>query len=471
MESVYYLILGLCLLATIANWRLGVLLCILMDVIRDPVRKLSDGQSVMVTATAGVLWVGVFLGLAASQGRELRAAFRRYPALKRGILCLVGAIIPGALLALFMYRSGYVLAAIGTVSYLAPLIGLAIGWAYPRYEKDITRLLAIYVAVNAVAMAGTVLEWRGYEFPGLGGIGVEWIRHHASLQLKLIAGIYRSPDIMGLHAAHIAIFSTILAMRAKPLGRVTWTSLAVWGMTCVLLSGRRKMIGIPLIFLAAFLLLNILRGSKHASRPMIAGIVLSIAAGVALFSVREVSTSNDYQEYATTLLTRGVERSNELITGSVISTLQQSGVFGSGLGSATQGTYYTGIRIRKNWQEDGISRLFKELGVPGVVLIGLSTWSVILVVRTAIRLIPPDESSQQLQLALLAVVMGNAASFTASHQQYSGDPMNGLLVLFLLGCVLGCPRIYFQRLQRGRAALAGQSQMAETAKTAVGTGG
>jgi hypothetical protein len=273
---------------------------------------------------------------------------------------------------------------------------------------------------------------------------MEWIRHDEDRMIELISGFYRSPDIMGLHAAHVVLFSMMLVMRVQGFPRICWLSLATWGAFCLLVSGRRKMIGIPLVFLGAYLLLNVFRGSKAASRATISIATLALMGAVGTFLLQEASTTMDYQQYAASIFENGIERPGSILN-TTLTTLEQSGILGSGLGSATQGSHYSGIRVSKNWQEDGVSRLMKELGVPGLVLLSLAAWSFFTTIRATIRMIPPLDSTQQLQFALLAVVVSNAASFAISHQQYSGDPMSGLLVLFCLGAALGAPRIRFLR--------------------------
>ena len=39
-------------------------------------------------------------------------------------------------------------------------------------------------------------------------------------------------------------------------------------------------------------------------------------------------------------------------------------------------------------------------------------------------------------IGLLAVVVGDAASYTISHQQFSGDPVSALLVTLMIGMIL-----------------------------------
>ena len=83
-----------------------------------------------------------------------------------------------------------------------------------------------------------------------------------------------------------------------------------------------------------------------------------------------------------------------------------------------------------------MSRLFKELGVPGVVLMAIAGWMVLQNSRKHIRkqsFVPLVE----LQAMVFALAMSNLASFVVSHQHFSGDPANALWVLLFGGVFVG----------------------------------
>ena len=451
METIYYALVAVAFFLAISNWRAGLYACVLFDGLRDPIRKLCADQPIAITIAVAVIWLGVFIGLLNAHRAELvRGVRHQYPKVGIGIQCLVVALIPGFAFSLVFYQRGYLLAMIGSISYLAPLLGLAIGFVFPRTEKDVERLLAFYSVVNSVLLTGAVLEYSGSDMPGLGGMSMDWIRHMPGIQVNLISGFYRSPDVLGLHAAHLIMFSAILATRAKGPGRIGWSTLAVWGGMCLLLAGRRKSIAIPFIFVAVYLLLSFWRASRMPRGANILVMLAALVTAATLGLVREVEISTEYTDYASTLVTRGSTRSKEIVVGSVLSTLQQSGIFGDGLGTATQGSHYAGVKVsRHGWQEDGASRLLKELGLIGVLFMAIAVVLFAQALVRAVRLIPAWHSVADLQLCLLSVVVANGACFIAAHQLYSGDPCASLLVLALLGMVFGAPRIV-RKEQEGR---------------------
>ena len=443
METIYYAFVGLAFFMAIANWRAGLYACVLFDGLRDPIRKLSADQPVAITAVVAVIWFGALIGVLNAHRAELLNALRlQYPKVRKGIQCMAVALIPGAAISLALYYSGYRLVVIGGVSYLTPIIGLAVGFVFPRTERDVQRLFAFYTVLNSILMIGAALEYRGSDMLGLGGMSMDWVRHMPGIQVNLIAGFYRSPDVLGLHAAHVAVFSAILAVRAKGPGRFGWSALATWGGMCLLLAGRRKMIAFPFIFVAAYFLLALWRGSRvsRGARVMV-GLAAFITA-VTLNLMHEAEVSSEYTVYASTLVTEGSVRSREIVAGSVFTTLEQSGLLGDGLGSATQGSQYANVQsTRRGWQEDGASRLFKELGLFGVLFMGMAAILFTQSLVTAIKNVPAGHPVADLQVCLISLVVANMSCFIASHQVYSGDPATSLFVVFLLGVVFGVPRV------------------------------
>jgi hypothetical protein len=448
IEGVWYVLVAVCCVIALSNWRVGIYLGVLLDCLRDPARKLADDQTVLITLTGVAVWGAVILRAYQEQQGELRMIFSRYPRLRTMRSCLVLAMIPAAALSVLLYPGGWLLAAIGAASYAGPFIGIGLGYLVPRSEKDVYRLFRFYTVLNSVMLVGVPVEYLKYDLPGLGGIDIVWIRYQADYIVELISGFYRSPDIMGLHAAHVVMFSMLLALRSRTVSRFGWTGTALWAAFCLLVSGRRKMIGIPLVFIAVYLFLSMRRkvsGVHHLVQTSATVVIVGAALG---FLVWSPDQSAEYTGHATTLFTEGATRANEVIVGSSIGTLQQAGILGAGLGTATQGRYYAKVdsgRSLRGWQEDGVSRLLLEFGVPGFLMLLWAGYMLLVSLRAAFQMTPRQSSEQLLQVGLLSVVAGNAASYAISHQQFSGDPFSGLFATMVAGMVLGAPRIVAAR--------------------------
>ena len=60
-EMLWYLFLGgVCILALV-DWKRAIYLGLLVDVLRDPVRKLSEEQPVLITIAGAVVWLLILL--------------------------------------------------------------------------------------------------------------------------------------------------------------------------------------------------------------------------------------------------------------------------------------------------------------------------------------------------------------------------------------------------------------------------
>ncbi|CAK9009170.1 Alpha-D-kanosaminyltransferase (2'-deamino-2'-hydroxyneamine 1-alpha-D-kanosaminyltransferase) (Glycosyltransferase KanE) (Kanamycin biosynthesis protein E), partial [Durusdinium trenchii] len=425
MDILYFAVItGSCIIAA-TNWRWGLYAGILVDVLRDPARKLSDDQSVLYTFAGAAVW-GIVIARALVEAQpELLNLFRRYPRLRTATTCISLAIIPAGLLSILLYDRGYVLATIGAVSYIVPLLAIAVGFVFARTLAATYHVLAFYAIVNAVTLVSVPLEYFDAPVPGLGGINFDWIRYQGTTTVDLIAGWYRSPDIMGLHAAHVMMFAAMLAVRARGMTRFSWTTVFFWAGVCLLLSGRRKMIGIPLVFLAASLFLSLLRGVPYMKRSATILCMLASIGAIAAGLISQGSEAQKYTDYASTIFTESHDRVNTMVIGAAISTLRHAGILGGGLGLATQGRHYANIRTSRafsGWQEDGLSKILLEFGVPGLILLIVAGCAFISAMHSAIKLVPPRSRVQQLQIGLTSIVLADAASFLISHQQFSGDP-------------------------------------------------
>ncbi|MBB3206297.1 hypothetical protein FHS27_002106 [Rhodopirellula rubra] len=426
----------------LADWRRAIYLGILVDALRDPVRKLLPDEPVIVTLSGALVWLAIVSTVAFQQKQYIATLYRMYPALRRAFQFLMLAIIPAFAISTISYPRGYLMATIGAASYIIPCLGVLTGFALMKRERDVVRMMQWYILINVVMLFSVPMEYLNWEVPALGGIRFEWIRYRDGYIVDLMSGWYRSPDVMGLHAAQVIMFSLLLAVRPMSKGGMAWIAPVLVAGFCVLLSGRRKMVGIPMVFVAVLLGLGMYFKVAKVNRLLgfaILGLLIGGVGGVFLWSPDQ---SQEYTDFASSLFTEGADRSNDVILGGVITTLQQAGLLGGGLGIATQGRYYVGVQTPKHlrgWQEDGISRLFVEFGVPGVIFL---ISALVLFFRTglqSIRRMPTKGNEILMQLGLTAIVAGNAASFAISHQQFSGDPVNALMVTMLMGMILRFP--------------------------------
>jgi hypothetical protein len=441
MDLLLISLVGVCCLVSLFNWRQGLYLGIILDVLRDPVRKLTTGEPAWMTQVMVPVWAAILVGCLTQKATVARDLRRFFPGVRKGVLVLCASLIPGLAMSMLLYQNGWLVAAIGGVSYLGPLAGLLIGACLAMEKQDVFRFLRLYIIVNSLAFVGSQAEYFRLDWVGLGGMaGVEWIRHIPGVQVRMISGFFRSPDIAGFHAANVIVFAALMAIpkfrgdRVRPL----WLMFAAWAVAVVFLAGRRKMLAIPLVFLFVFVGVNAIRKQRNAGRSISFLLMSVIMLGAGVTYVLSGETELDqHTAYYSTILGDAIPKLYDSSFGQSIETVRQSGILGSGLGVASQGAQHTGIDRKGVWQEDGTSRLFKELGVVGVILFAFALLLFAGEFRRALRGSLSDPVRAFFQSAGLAIAGGNLAAFVISHQHISGDAANGLLPLLFLGGVLG----------------------------------
>lgn len=123
------------------------------------------------------------------------------------------------------------------------------------------------------------------------------------------------------------------------------------------------------------------------------------------------------------------------LTGGVVTSVEQSGIMGAGLGMATQGTRHLVGTTRLGWQEAGLAKLTVELGLPGLIV---ALWLAFRLLRVSYRLSSIADvpgSSQFARSMMFALLIANGASFLASAQAYT-DAILTLLTAFFAGCLM-----------------------------------
>jgi hypothetical protein len=332
--------------------------------------------------------------------------------------------------------------------YCAPLPAVIIGYTFLQREEQLFGLFRFYAVVTSFAMIGTPLEYLRVEWRALGTVALsENLRFLTGLSVRLLSGFYRAPDIMGWHAALLTMMGVIMALRARSLRSASlWMAVTGWGFLNCLISGRRKAIYMIAVFVGVFLW-------RYFRRLSTAQVVSFGLVGILMiFVATKISQNEESSVYTKSAYTTQDELWGRL-EGGLRGTVEQAGIMGAGLGTATQGVYHvlredTGTTL--GWQEGGLGKLAIELGVPGlmaVALLGLTMFLTMLKISAH-----PDlpGSSQLARAALFGIIASNIIEFMVSAQAYS-DPVLTLLTAFFVGCMFATAALD-ERLAEAEAA-------------------
>lgn len=412
----------------LVDWRRAWLLVVICGAIQDPVRKVTPNTPVVISFAVTALYAMILFAARRSIAAHLGDFTRRFSRVYTALVVFVFLLLLAAVNGLMTFGfDKWQVPLLSFFTYAIPLLAVIFGYAWLQREEMMESFLRLYAVVTAVAMIGTVLEYLRFRLPVLGLVAFsgDYIRHLPGIQIRLLSGIYRSPDVMAWHAAMLTSISIGMALRTgRGRSMLFWGCLAGWGFFNCMLAGRRKAI----YFVAVFALLFLWR---YASR-------LRIPQGIALFGlllllglvVRQVS-SGERSVYARGALTTQQEIAQRL-EGGALETFRQFGLMGAGLGTATQGVRHISGRNNLGWQEGGLGKLAVEVGLPGVATLVVIA---LMVLRLLLRLTAVGDvrgSSQFMRALLFALVIANGIAFMASAQAFT-DAVLALTTGFLAG--------------------------------------
>ena len=239
-------VLGLLLIAvalSFVNWRLGVLICLFVGFIQDPLRKLIPGEPVYMTVMVGAPLLMTMLG---AHLRRVSLSFRPLhawsDALRRPLNFFVSLVLLQSAAAILKTGSP-IIGAIGALSYLSPFPAILLGYQFSRSERDISKVIKVYLAISILMVPGVYLAYAGYDWPILKQVGEGLFIY--SLQkgrLNLFAGFLRSPEIAAWHAAAASCLLILAALAVRGKTYLKWGAgfLVPALLGAILLTGRRK---------------------------------------------------------------------------------------------------------------------------------------------------------------------------------------------------------------------------------------
>jgi len=341
-------------------------------------------------------------------------------------------------------------ALLGNFSYAGGIPALLMGFFYFRSDlSGLDRVLATLACIIAVMLIGVPLEYLNVQRPvkALGLVNLhsqdEIIRHFqtasgASGYVRMISGFHRSPEVMGWQAAVMVIICLFLLTR-RPQWLPLWLGLAGWGVFCVLLSGRRKM----LIMIFVFVVVQIIM-SRGWHRQWL--LVVVLIACVVFLPVLGFLVEDDYLRTATSTRYSTSERLWMQLVEGPLWLVSIVGPFGYGAGTRTQGSQHLNLEIDAPLMEGGFEKILVELGLFGTLAflcLGIVLMRCVWQCYQRTRLPAADKVALG---GLIAFLVGNLAAFTVAFQIF-GDPLVLTLVGFAAGFLLSAPRLEQEQRQ------------------------
>jgi hypothetical protein len=441
--------LGLALIS--GAWRLGLLITVVIGFAQDPIRKLTPGQPGLYVGLVLVAFVAcvAVLWLRRRGSFELAWMFPETPALRRWLPVFVGLIALQALNALLRWGIP-TRTLIGVGFYLAPLLGIWVGFQVASDQLLLRRLLQLYILGAALFGFTALLDYLGSETPLFEAVGGGTIIHFRyGFYTTGAVGLWRGTDMAAMHLTVAACLAMVFALSGSGgLKRTLWLALSGFFAFTSLLTGRRKAIVQVVVFLGMFVWL-LGRYGPSRSRQQLFGVMLS-AAGLAgmVFLLdpseflgddlgeylgRAASAPGDLWERFNVLglnaFIRGLEISNGVGLG--VGTLAQTGA--AGVASVSGGESFVYV------SESGIGKVAAELGFAGILLLLILASGLFRAVRYSLRMMYYESDSIAVfEIGLVAFALSNLPFFSAAAGVY-GDPFVLIICGICFGSVFAVP--------------------------------
>ena len=437
-EFLYLLVL--CgLLLCFHDWRLGMLLCIVAGVLADPIRKVLPGQPVYCVVVVGIFVGAVLAGFISRYGSiKLKHLGPLYAAVKTPALLFVLWLGVEALLSYVRYGSP-VLIGIGLLSYLAPVPAFLLAYYFGLFPRNLVRFLKVYVLCSMLMLSGVYLSYLGVDWPVLEEVGTGLTIYIPGGILDAFPGFFRSTEIAAWHAGATVCLLLVLVVS----GCVRWPRILIAGLVLLLLvagvlTGRRKMIMEVVIFVCLYsgLLLWFRRGAGRM--VLISLLMAGLLAFAGMFGLDNSSTVDrldPYLQRGTTVFEDAGERFTKLGFNTIQWATRGYGLFGGGLGVASQGGQHFGGGAKRfgGAGEGGLGKITAELGLPGLFLAVWIAVRLLIFQWQMLRMMSAQWTPLVvLWYGLLAFLAANVPMFIVASQAF-GD----VFILLILGWIFG----------------------------------
>jgi hypothetical protein len=436
--------------ASLRDWHSGIYWMVLVGTLQDPIRKLTPDAPPEFVLSILPIWCAMVLGGIIHKERLIERVRRVFPRMYRSFGIFLITIVPGLCVSLSYGGSSWKVAALGTFFFMSPMIGIVLGYNFPRNPSDLKKFLGFYCMLTAAAMVGTFVEQLGTatDWPAIGTASMKttWVRYTGEHTIRMLAGFYRSPDIMGWHAATLACLATALSSGERGGKRVVWGLAFGWACLAAWACVRRKMfIIIPL----SFLIFGYVqwRSGRLSRLSGLIGIML-VAGCIAALVAAQLRFAPEIGGYYATDPEELLGRSYDHAYGETAEAIGgTAGLFGLGVGSTQLGARYVNAEKARTWTEGGLGRIAEEVGVVGTagfIVMMMSVLAAIVGSLMAMRI----RSEEDYHLAIIgALVIANGATFVISGHVFN-DPFINCLFSFLAGVAISGRRQVL--VKRGR---------------------
>jgi hypothetical protein len=443
------------------DWRTGLVVTLMIGFLQDPLRKITPNQPSQLN---GLVLIGFVLCTLVLLDRKrnfsLRTMFWTVPQMDDWV-SMYFALIAVQAVNSFARFGAPVLTGIGIAFYVAPALGMWVGFQVGMNLSLLRRLLNVYLIGSAVMALSVFLSFQGFDHPLLKEVGEGILITFEGYSAQGASGFWRTSEIASWHLAAASCIAASMGAASRKSGTQTvllLMSLAFAFLT--IMTGRRKALVLVLAFAAIFILLLFRRADPAFRDRFVSNLLGTTGLAYILFTLVIVGTlGRNFGEFLNRTLTTSDDigaRFQGQGLGAIFRAIEVAQFFGFGVGAGAQtGNLQVnanrGITSLGYVSEGGGGRLIVELGVPGLILVLILIWLFAQMFYRNFGLLRylPSEASV-LVLGLASFGIANIPSFITAAQLY-GDPFVLILMSICFGSFLAVPALAAEYRQQASA--------------------
>ena len=453
MVYVFYAILIFGLFVLARDWRYGLMFCLVVGFLQDPLRKLVPGHPGVLQALVMIYFILVCASLL--RGFKWNLV---YPVISaddhrlEGAWKLFFAIVLLQVVHTALRTSNPAYAIMGSATYMAPAIAIFVGSVFVTDLSRLLKFLRLYMWISIpVGLSIYLSYWYSEQWDILKEIGElaggRLIIYDVGAILYSYSGVMRTGEIAAWHAATACMcLSAYAVLSRKTINQVFAGLLIGILIGAILLTGRRKMLMTLSIYAGvfSFLLIYYWQGARRlAAITLIAG----MAAAAFVFTQGQDEGRALYTERGGTVYESIDERWDTSVQ-LFRSAYNRGGFFGFGVGA--QGGRYVGGQTQGigGSAEAGGGKMMVELGVPGVLLAMYLLWRIFRHLQRVFTFVPARYTTVTVLFsAITAFQLANIGTFLVATQIY-GDSFILLMIGLMAGFLFGLERLVVSEIQQ-----------------------
>ncbi|MEA3489030.1 MAG: hypothetical protein U9R44_01640 [Candidatus Omnitrophota bacterium] len=452
----YLILVVLFAIITLVNYRRGLPLLLILGLLADPLRKMTPENPVYIN----VLFVPVFLIMyftVTGKSRKDEGFLHYYPETRNPLRFLILILIVNSVRPILAGISNVPVLIYSLVQYLGILMAIKLGFLLAEKDKDVERFVRLFPIIVAPFLFTVLISFfMGDKRPLiLNVMGIEkfpeWMIHGGGYgtarvgeKIVFLCGLFRNPEPMGWFAfiACVCALLVIFKNPKKVISNIFYYAIAIMGIFCVYVSGRRKfLLGIT-IFAVTFALLALRRSKQRAIIFLIVCMVLlgGVSYSMGKLQGEQRRLAGLYEKDSKTGYRDAIDEWKRRVGGSIKWAIKRDGFWGRGFGATTQGGRRFRAQVSGPGIESGSGKLLSEWGFPGLICITIIVYLLCRkVYANYTNALARSTSFPAEEAFLIALSIAHVAEFLLSHQIYA-DPLIGVLTGVTLGALLAVPK-------------------------------